>query len=149
MNAYGWSGPWAGRRGFDSLVQMSAGLAEAGMRWRATDRPTPLPVQALDYATGYLMAAAAVQAIRARFRGDGSSISRLSLVRTAKMLTEVPLSPAAPFDPEDAGDIAPAHEATSWGKALRLLPPMSISETKARWDHPASPLGSAAAAWRS
>jgi|GEM_PF-223291 len=34
LNAYGWSGPWRNRRGFDSLVQMSTGIAEAGMRWR-------------------------------------------------------------------------------------------------------------------
>lgn len=50
--AYGWTGPWAGRRGFDSLVQMSIGIAEAGMRWQQAERPVPLPVQALDHATG-------------------------------------------------------------------------------------------------
>ena len=31
LDAYGWSGPWAARRGFDSLVQMSCGsLTTAG-----------------------------------------------------------------------------------------------------------------------
>jgi crotonobetainyl-CoA:carnitine CoA-transferase CaiB-like acyl-CoA transferase len=54
LDAYGWTGPWQGRRGFDSLVQMSAGIAEAGMRLTGRDRPTPLPVQALDQATGYI-----------------------------------------------------------------------------------------------
>jgi CoA-transferase family III len=34
LNAYGWSGPWRMRRGFDSLVQMSSGIADAGMRSR-------------------------------------------------------------------------------------------------------------------
>ncbi len=34
LNAYGWSGPWQNRRGFDSLVQMSSGIAEAGQRWK-------------------------------------------------------------------------------------------------------------------
>src|SRR6202035_3583629 len=53
LSAYGWSGPWATRRGFDSLVQMSAGIAEAGMRWMRAERPVPLPVQALDHTTGY------------------------------------------------------------------------------------------------
>ncbi|MBX9720412.1 MAG: CoA transferase, partial [Candidatus Obscuribacterales bacterium] len=51
LSAYGGSGPWAARRGFDSLVQMSTGIAEAGMNWRKTDKPIPLPVQALDHAT--------------------------------------------------------------------------------------------------
>ena len=39
-------------------MQMSAGIADAGMRKLGKDRPTPMPVQALDHATGYLMAAA-------------------------------------------------------------------------------------------
>ena len=52
LNAYGWSGPWQNRRGFDSLVQMSSGIAEAGMQWKKADQPTPLPVQALDHAPG-------------------------------------------------------------------------------------------------
>lgn len=61
LNAYGWSGPWQNRRGFDSLVQMSSGIAEAGMHWQHADKPTPLPLQALDHATGYLMAASAIK----------------------------------------------------------------------------------------
>jgi len=57
LDAYGWTGPWAGRRGFDSFVQMSTGIADAGMQSARGDRRVPLPVQALDHATGYLMAA--------------------------------------------------------------------------------------------
>ena len=66
LNAYGWSGPWRNRRGFDSLVQMSSGIADAGMRILGQDRPTPLPVQALDHTTGYLMAAAVVRGLSQR-----------------------------------------------------------------------------------
>ena len=32
LSAYGWTGPWANRRGFDSLVQMSCGIADTGMK---------------------------------------------------------------------------------------------------------------------
>ena len=39
---------------FDSLVQMSPGIADTGMRWSCADKPVPLPGQALDHATGYL-----------------------------------------------------------------------------------------------
>ena len=53
--AYGWSGPWALRRGYDSLVQMSCGIAAAGSAWQGVETPVPLPVQALDHATGYLL----------------------------------------------------------------------------------------------
>ena len=41
LDAYGWSGPWAARRGFDSLVQMTTGIAATGMRWRHAERPVP------------------------------------------------------------------------------------------------------------
>ena len=61
LDAYGWTGPWSARRGFDSLVQMSSGIADSGMKWRKADVPVPLPVQALDHATGYLMAALAIR----------------------------------------------------------------------------------------
>ncbi|WP_369598876.1 CoA transferase, partial [Arthrobacter sp.] len=52
LDAYGWGGPWANRRGFDSLVQMSCGIAEAGREHFGGEKPFPLPVQALDHATG-------------------------------------------------------------------------------------------------
>ncbi len=149
LDAYGWSGPWAGRRGFDSLVQMSAGIAEAGMGWKGADRPTPLPVQALDHATGYLMAAAAVQAVCARLRGDGCTASRLSLARTASLLVETPVPDARPLAPETPEDLAPLREATSWGDAHRLRAPVSTAGAEMRWGLPASKLGSTQAVWRS
>jgi hypothetical protein len=71
LNAYGWTGPWRHRRGFDSLVQMSVGIADAGMRALGRDRPTPLPVQALDQATGSSLAAAAVRGLRERLERGG------------------------------------------------------------------------------
>src|SRR5207237_6743002 len=64
LDAYGWTGPWKGRRGFDSLVQMSSGIAAVGMELLRREQPAPLPVQALDHATGYLMAAAALRGMR-------------------------------------------------------------------------------------
>lgn len=63
LDAYGWTGPSRGRRSFDSLVQMSTRIAEAGMRELKRDKPTPLPVQALDHGTGYLMAYAVINAL--------------------------------------------------------------------------------------
>src|SRR5262249_7162726 len=62
-DAYGFTGPWATRRGFDSLVQMSLGIADAGQRATASPRPFPLPAQALDHATGYFIAAAACRGL--------------------------------------------------------------------------------------
>ncbi|WP_111421550.1 CoA transferase, partial [Rhodoplanes roseus] len=88
LDAYGWTGPWAGRRGFDSLVQVSCGIAAEGLRRFGRDRPTPLPVQALDHATGWLMAAAVVRGLTARAATGRGCRARLSLARTAMLLVE-------------------------------------------------------------
>ncbi|RIJ43981.1 acyl-CoA transferase, partial [Clavibacter lycopersici] len=66
IDAYGWTGPWAGRRGFDSIVQSATGIAHAGMAAAGADRPVPLPVQALDWGTGHLAAASAVAGLAGR-----------------------------------------------------------------------------------
>lgn len=149
LDAYGWTGPWAARRGFDSLVQMSAGIAEAGMRWKGAAEPVPLPVQALDHATGYLMAAAAVRAVTRRFTAGEATTARLSLARTAAALTDFGEAPSdAAFAPAAENDFAGGIERTSWGDARRLRPPAAVDGAPVRWEHPASMLGSAAPAWR-
>lgn len=170
LNAYGWSGPWAGRRGFDSLVQMSTGIAHAGTAHFGADIPRPLPVQALDHATGYLAAAAALRAWQQRLDGRVSS-ARLSLARTAAELqgTARGRAPdgetapefaaqafAAPAGPAEAGPLDQpvldrTEEQTFWGPGLRLAPPVRFEGTgpqpQLHWDIPAGPLGSAAAGW--
>ena len=151
LDAYGWSGPWRNRRGFDSLVQMSTGIAAAGLKWRNADKPVPLPVQALDHATGYLMAAAAVRGLTLRLTEEETLTARLSLARTAELLV---VARGATSETNASGllldtDASPAIEATGWGPARRLLPPVSISGATMAWDRPASRLGSAAAAWGS
>ena len=60
LDAYGWHGPWRGRRGFDSLVQMSCGIAAAGGEASGLDGPVPLPVQALDHATAAMAVGPAI-----------------------------------------------------------------------------------------
>ena len=148
LDAYGWSGPWSQRRGFDSLVQMSAGIAAAGMTWRAAARPIPLPVQALDHATGYLLAAAALRGLAQQLATGRGSRARLSLARTAGALIDCGTREAdPPLEPECAHDIDPRPEATPWGAALRLRPPVRIEGVPMYWTLPATPLGSAAASW--
>ena len=148
LDAYGWTGPWAGRRGFDSLVQMSSGIADEGMRRAGAEIPTPLPAQALDHATGYLMAAAAVRGLSARRASGEGSLVRVSLARIAALLTSI----AAPSDTpaltkRDDGDYAATAEATTWGPARRLRPPVKVEGAAMRWDIPASALGSSPPRW--
>ena len=147
LNAYGWSGPWRGRRGFDSLVQMSTGVASAGMSAAGADRPAPLPVQALDHAAGYLMAAAAVRGLTGRLAGGRSCAACTSLARTAALLASMPPGGQHPLALASPGDYAPATEATDWGPALRLKPPCAVEGAPMRWDRPAGALGTAALRW--
>ena len=50
LSAYGHLGPWAGRRGFDSLVQNANGMNDAEALAAREAKPRPLPCQALDHA---------------------------------------------------------------------------------------------------
>src|SRR4029079_19209835 len=72
------------RRGFDSLVQAAVGIADA---LRSPDgTPGALPVQALDHATGYRIAAAALRGLARRARGEGAEHAQLALAETAQDL---------------------------------------------------------------
>ncbi len=148
LDAYGWSGPWAARRGFDSLVQMSSGIAEAGMRWAGEDKPHPLPVQALDHATGYFMAAAAISALTRAIRGDVLSTARLSLARTAELLAGMERSEGPEITFSDAGDLDDWREATPWGPARRLKPAIRVEGAPMHWQSGAVDLGSGDPVWR-
>lgn len=148
LDAYGWTGPWRTRRGFDSLVQMSAGIAHEGMRWRYAEVPVPLPVQALDHATGYLIAATAVRGLVRRLGTGAGCSGRLSLARTAKLLVDAGAGrDTTTFAKESREDRADGEEATPWGSASRLKPPVRVDGAPMRWDLPASALGSASPTW--
>ncbi|MGY2438613.1 CoA transferase [Pseudomonas sp. SDO52101_S400] len=147
LNAYGWSGPWQNRRGFDSLVQMSSGIAEAGQRWKQADKPTPLPVQALDHATGYLMATSAIRLLDERLRSGRGGTARLSLARTAKLLIEHGAETDEALRPEDEQDQGLQVEQTPWGPAHRLQAPLRIAGTPLEWALPATELGSHQPRW--
>ncbi len=148
LNAYGWSGPWRNRRGFDSLVQMSCGIADAGMAWKQADKPVPLPLQALDHATGYLVAASALRALSERLKSGRGGSARLSLARTAALLMAAGQVPEqAALRPEETNDQGLLVEQTAWGPAHRLLTPVSISGTPLQWDLPAGELGAHRAQW--
>lgn len=148
LDAYGWTGPWAKRRGFDSLVQMSTGIADAGRDWAGTAAPHPLPVQALDHATGYLMAAAVLSALTAAAQGEAVPQARLSLARTAELLAGMDKSVKGPeiAGPEN-GDYSQHIEPSGWGPGHRLAAPLSLNCTAMRWGLPASRCGSATAEW--
>jgi Predicted acyl-CoA transferases/carnitine dehydratase len=91
LSAWGRVGPWARRRGFDSLVQCASGIASVTADPSDPEgRPGTLPAQVLDHATGYLAAAAAMLGVARRQRGEGASVTTLSLAQTARWLQDAP-----------------------------------------------------------
>jgi crotonobetainyl-CoA:carnitine CoA-transferase CaiB-like acyl-CoA transferase len=145
LNAYGWEGPWRDRRGFDSLVQMSCGIAAAP----GGDGPVPLPVQALDHATGYLLAAAVGRALTVRLKRRFAGRVRASLVGTANLLWSFP-RPAdlgnLPSRPEP-GEIPLVDGRTDWGPARRVPFPGEIQGITSELRVEAGPLGRDEPAW--
>lgn len=105
--AWGWSGPWAGRRGFDSLVQAATGIAaieaKAEADADADGHPGVLPAQALDHGTGYLLAAGVLRGLTGRQEVGGGRHLRLSLAGTASWLLRgiapVPRGGGPAYDP--------------------------------------------------
>jgi hypothetical protein len=146
LDAYGWDGPWRDRRGFDSLVQMSSGIAAAGAAASGADNPVPLPVQALDHACGYLMAAAVGRALTRRGAESAVSRIRLSLIGTANLLWSLPRPAAQPPMPKP-GDFALTDARTAWGPARRVPLPGAIAGIDARWRVEAGPLGRHRPSW--
>lgn len=150
LDAYGFTGPWARRRGFDSLVQMSIGIAQAGQQLAQSARPRPLPVQALDHATGYLLATAVLRGLEQRVRTGKGSIARASLARTGALLLTT-LDPRGLSRPllasETLEDLSATTEHTGWGPAKRVKWPVRVTGVEMKWPAGTGPLKRDAAHW--
>ncbi len=149
LNAYGHAGPWRERRGFDSLVQCVSGIAHEGGVAAGGDEPKHLPAQALDHATGFLLAFGIAVALGRRAREGGSWLVRVSLARTGRWFDGLGRAdgPEA-HDPgvEDVKDLLEETD-TPFGRLSHVAPAARLSETPGRWARPAVPLGTHAPAW--
>jgi crotonobetainyl-CoA:carnitine CoA-transferase CaiB-like acyl-CoA transferase len=148
LNAYGWTGPWRGRRGFDTLVQNSTGMALAGGAWAGTGTPYRWPLSILDHSAGYLMAAAAVAAVTRRARTGRGSVARVSLARVAQWLTSGPARGGeAELELPLAGPLDPAVYDSPAGPVRRLRWPLRVDGVPFRFDRPGDPFGSSVPRW--
>jgi len=147
--AFSHVGPWASRRGFDTVVQTVSGItARQGELFPgAAPGPQFYPVSAIDYLTGYLMAFGAMVALARRVREGGSWLVRISLAQTGRWLVgrgEVPKS-----DLKDVPKEFTSAELERWsvttdtpvGRLRHLGPVVRLSETPPRWARPSVPLG--------
>lgn len=151
LSAYGQAGPWAERRGFDSLVQTTTGFNDAEGKAAGIDGPKELPAQMLDHATGYLMAFGAVMAKARQAREGGSWHVRVSLAQTGRWLWNLGRLNDGLNTPDLTGEAVHAAfmETVSSGfgtlKAVRHS--AVLSKTPAQWSRPAMPLGSHPPQW--
>ncbi|MFD8164682.1 CoA transferase [Streptomyces malaysiensis] len=145
--AWGWSGPWADRRGFDSLVQAATGIAAIEAKDDGDGHPGVLPAQALDHGTGYLLAAAVLRALTERQDIGGGHHLRLSLAGTASWLTRG-IAPATPVG-------GPAHDPALWlaetasdlGALRHARSPIASPDGPLDWARPPGRLGADAPRW--
>jgi hypothetical protein len=119
-----------------------------GERREGVERPYPLPVQALDQATGYLMAAASARALIVR-RTEGTALfARISLARTAWFLPPTLSSTKTPAQPpETDDDLAPQTELTDWGPARRIKFPVNMTGIPPACPSPAGKPRSSPPSW--
>ena len=149
LSAFSHVGPWASRRGFDTVVQTVSGISSRQGEMFPGDAPGPqfYPVSAIDYLTGYLMAFGALVALARRVREGGSWLVRTSLAQTGHWLVGRRQVPAAEL--KDVPREFTSKELEHWamdshtpvGRLHHLKPVVRFSETQPRWARPSVPLG--------
>jgi crotonobetainyl-CoA:carnitine CoA-transferase CaiB-like acyl-CoA transferase len=147
--AFSHAGPWASRRGFDTVVQTVSGITsrQGELFPGAAPGPQFYPVSAIDYLTGYLMAFGAMVALARRVREGGSWLVRISLAQTGRWLVGRGQVPEAELK-DVAKEFTPA-ELERWsmtsdtpvGRLRHLGPVVRLSQTPPRWARPTVPLG--------
>jgi crotonobetainyl-CoA:carnitine CoA-transferase CaiB-like acyl-CoA transferase len=150
LSAYGHVGPWAERRGFDSLVQTATGFNHAEGQAAGVDGPKELPAQMLDHATGYLMAFGAMMARLTQSRVGGSWHVQVSLAQTGRWLWELGrLAEGLQAADLNADMIKPYLNdlPSGFGPLSAVSHAAILSKTPAFWARPAVPLGHDAPQW--
>jgi crotonobetainyl-CoA:carnitine CoA-transferase CaiB-like acyl-CoA transferase len=150
LSAYGHVGPWADRRGFDSLVQTSTGFNHAEGQAAGVDGPKELPAQILDHATGYLMAFGAMMAKARQSQEGGSWHVRLSLAQTGKWIWDLGrVADGLKAEDLKGEAIQPFLEAapSGFGSLQGIGHAAQLSRTPAFWARPAVPLGTDTPQW--
>lgn len=142
LDAWGGVGPWGEHRGFDSIVQAATGIALA----ESADGLTPgaLPAQALDHATGYLLAAGILTAVARQLDDGGSVHVRAHLARTGSWLLAHP-DPVARTLPE-VDDLLCTRSTPSG--LIRYAPPaFDLEHGPADWPSVGSPWATDSPQW--
>lgn len=148
LSAYGHQGPWADRRGFDSLVQTATGFNVAEAEAMGSATPRALPLQILDHATGLLMAYAAQCALLRQQREGGTWHVRLSLAQTGAWLRRLGRGIGAERapDPAEFEDLLETLE-SGFGRLVAVRHAARFAQTPVAWARPSMPPGSDSPSW--
>lgn len=145
LSAWGAYGPWGGRRGFDSLVQVATGIAALE---GSEEKPGALPAQAIDHGTGYLLAAGVLRAVAEQLEEGGTRFVRLALAQTAGWLVNGVTRGEGPADATYDSPAPWLSETDSGlGRLRYALPPVFFAGGPKNWSRPPGPWGADAARW--
>ena len=149
LSAWGETGPWAGRHGFDSLVQTATGIVAEGSAAGGVESPSPLPCQALDHSTGYLAAFGAMVGLARRATIGGSWLVRVSLAATGRWLDGLGRIDGLSAPDPDLAAVADRLERrrTAFGEMTSVRCAEALPETPPRFALPSAPLGSHRCEW--
>jgi len=147
--AWSHQGPWAQRRGFDSLVQMASGIADAGAQAVNQLALAPLPCQALDHATGYLAAFGVLMALAHQQRHGGSWHVRVSLAQSSEWLHRLGRVDTLAVKAPGVGDLHDLMDdaQTPFGRTTFIKPVAQLAATPGYWATGSVPLGHDQAVW--
>lgn len=147
LSAYGNRGPWAGRRGFDSLVQTAMGFNDAESQAAGQEAPRPLPMQILDHASGYLIALGASAALHRQQREGGSWHVQVSLAQTGHWLRSLRRIPDGLRAPPVEREPFMETLQSGFGQLRSVRHSARLARTPVAWTYPSMPPGSSAPHW--
>ncbi len=149
-NAYGHSGPWKDRPGFDQNGQVASGFA---MTEGQGGPPKYSPVFYLaDLVMGYFAAAGMMAALHRRAVEGGSYHVKLSLARSAMWVQELGLLDVAAQAHLPETDSYPAKTVsidTAYGVVTSLVPPLTFNSLTLPTTDRLVPYGADPASWPS
>jgi hypothetical protein len=147
LSAYGTQGPWAARRGFDSLVQTAMGFNQAEAQAFGEAKPRPLPMQILDEASGYLIAMAAAAAMHRQQCEGGSWHVQVSLAQTGQWLRGLGRVEGGSLVAKPSLERLLETSASGFGELRALRHSARLARNPARWARPSMPPGSHPPSW--
>lgn len=147
LSAYGDAGPWADRRGFDSLVQTASGFNTDERDAAGGNVPQPLPCQALDHASGALLAFGTLAALQRRVTAGGSWHVRVSLAGTGRWIRSLGRVDGGFAIARPSFTDRLEETASGFGRLTAVRHAVAMSETMPAWDRPSVPLGTDSPSW--